>query len=59
MSFENVEVGIMGTAKKVIINKDETIIIDGAGCKDSIKARVEAIREEMELTTSDYDKEKL
>ena len=59
MSFENVEVGILGTAKKVIINKDETIIIDGAGDKEAIKQRVEQIREEMTLATSEYDKEKL
>lgn len=41
MSFENVEIGILGSAKKVIINKDETIIIDGAGEKESIKTRVD------------------
>ena len=41
MSFENVDVGILGTAKKVIINKDETIIIDGAGEKEAIKGRVD------------------
>jgi chaperonin GroEL len=47
MSFENVDVTILGSAKKVIINKDETIIIDGAGEKHTIKERVESIREEM------------
>ena len=41
MSFENVDIAILGTAKKVIINKDETIIIDGAGDKETIKGRVE------------------
>lgn len=41
MSFENVDVSILGSAKKVIINKDETIIIDGAGEKDVIKSRVD------------------
>ena len=41
MSFENVDVSILGSAKKVIINKDETIIIDGAGEKEVIKSRVE------------------
>lgn len=41
MSFENCDVTILGSAKKVIINKDETIIIDGAGEKETIKGRVE------------------
>lgn len=59
MSFENVDVSILGTAKKVIINKDETIIIDGAGDREVIKGRVDQIREEMDLATSEYDKEKL
>lgn len=59
MTFENVDIGILGSAKKVIINKDETIIIDGAGEKESIKHRVDSIREEMSLATSEYDKEKL
>ncbi len=59
MSFENVDMTILGSAKKVIINKDETIIIDGAGEKEVIKGRVDQIREEMTLATSEYDKEKL
>lgn len=59
MTFENVDVNILGSAKKVIINKDETIIIDGAGEKEAIKNRVDSIREEMSLATSEYDKEKL
>ena len=59
MSFENVEMSILGTAKKMIINKDESIIIDGSGDKDQIKQRVDSIREEMDLATSEYDKEKL
>jgi chaperonin GroEL len=41
MSFENVDMTILGSAKKVIINKDETIIIDGAGEKEVIKGRVD------------------
>ena len=41
MSFENVDVNILGSAKKVIINKDETIIIDGAGERETIKNRVD------------------
>ena len=59
MSFENCELDILGTAKKVIIKKDDTIVIKGGGSKEDIQKRVEAIREEMEATTSEYDKEKL
>jgi chaperonin GroEL len=50
---------MLGQAKRVTIDKDNTTIVDGAGNKDSIKARVEAIRAQIENTTSDYDKEKL
>ncbi len=49
----------LGTAKKVVINKDTTTIIEGAGKKTEIKARIEQIRTQIEATTSDYDKEKL
>lgn len=59
MNFDSSEVGILGSAKKMIIKKDDTIIIDGAGEKEDINKRVESIREEMEASTSDYDKEKL
>ena len=50
---------MLGTAKKVAITKDDTTIIDGAGDKDAIAARVTQIRAQIEDTTSDYDKEKL
>jgi chaperonin GroEL len=59
MSFESADIGIMGTAKKVIINKDETVIIHGSGDKQAIQERIHAIRAEIDLTTSDYEKEKL
>lgn len=59
MSFDNVDIGILGTAKKVIVNKDETVIIHGAGDKQAIQERIQAIRAEMEQTTSEYEKEKL
>ena len=59
MSLENGDLNILGTAKKVIIKKDDTIIINGGGNKEEIQKRVENIREEMEMTTSEYDKEKL
>ena len=49
----------LGRAKKVKIDKDNTIIIEGAGKKDAIKARVAMIQRELEKSTSDYDKEKL
>ncbi|HEV7658431.1 MAG TPA: chaperonin GroEL [Allosphingosinicella sp.] len=59
IKLENVTVAMLGQAKRVTIDKDNTTIVDGAGNKDSIKARVEAIRAQIENTTSDYDKEKL
>jgi chaperonin GroEL len=59
IKLENVTVAMLGQAKRVTIDKDNTTIVDGAGDKDAIKARVEAIRAQIENTTSDYDKEKL
>ncbi|MFV0292323.1 MAG: chaperonin GroEL [Paracoccus sp. (in: a-proteobacteria)] len=59
MKLENVTVDMLGTAKKVSINKDNTTIVDGAGEKAEIEARVSQIRQQIEETTSDYDKEKL
>jgi chaperonin GroEL len=59
MKLENVGIDMLGRAKKVSINKDNTTIVDGAGDKDEIKARVAQIRTQIEETTSDYDKEKL
>ena len=57
--LENVTMDMLGSAKKVAITKDDTTIIDGAGDKDAIAARVTQIRVQIEKTTSDYDKEKL
>ena len=57
--LENVELPQLGTAKKVIVNKDDTTIIDGAGEGQAVKERCTAIKNEIESTTSDYDKEKL
>jgi chaperonin GroEL len=57
--LENVTVEWLGTAKKVNIDKDNTTIVDGAGKKDAINARIKLIRNQIEETTSDYDKEKL
>jgi chaperonin GroEL len=50
---------MLGQAKRVTIDKDNTTIVDGAGSRDRIEARVAAIRQQIENTTSDYDKEKL
>ncbi|MEL6386613.1 MAG: chaperonin GroEL [Pseudomonadota bacterium] len=59
IKLENVALDMLGTAKKVTINKDDTVIVDGAGAKKDIEARVGQIRKQIEDTTSDYDKEKL
>ncbi|WP_417266863.1 chaperonin GroEL [Celeribacter baekdonensis] len=59
MKLENVTMDMLGSAKKITITKDETTIIDGAGEKAEIEARVAQIRTQIEETTSDYDREKL
>jgi len=59
MKLENVTIDMLGTAKRISITKDETTIIDGAGAKAEIEARVSQIRQQIEETTSDYDREKL
>ncbi len=59
MKLESVTMDMLGTAKKVQITKDETTIVDGAGAKAEIEARVSQIRQQIEETTSDYDREKL
>ena len=59
MKLESVTMDMLGQAKKVSITKDETTIVDGAGEKAEIEARVSQIRKQIEDTTSDYDREKL
>jgi len=59
IKLENVKLAMLGTAKKVRITKDDTTIIDGSGKKTEINARVAQIKQQIEETTSDYDKEKL
>jgi chaperonin GroEL len=59
IKLENVKINMLGTAKKVRIDKDNTTIIDGAGKKSDIQARVGQIKAQIEETTSDYDREKL
>ncbi len=59
IKLENVTVEMLGSAKKVVISKEETTIIDGVGDKSAIEARCGQIRNQVEETTSDYDREKL
>jgi chaperonin GroEL len=59
LKLENTTLDMLGTAEKVTINKENTTIVNGAGDKEMIKARVAQIRQQMTTTTSDYDKEKL
>lgn len=59
MKIENVTLDMLGTAKRIEVTKDDTTIIDGAGDKEEIKARAAQIRQEIEVTKSDYDREKL
>ncbi|MBA16175.1 MAG: chaperonin GroEL [Sphingomonas sp.] len=59
IKLESVTLNMLGTAKTVTIDKDNTTIVDGAGDADAIKARTEQIRQQIEQTTSDYDREKL
>ncbi len=57
--LENVVLKDLGRAKRVVIDKDNTTIVDGAGKADDIQGRIKAIKQQVETTTSDYDKEKL
>src|SRR5206468_6073497 len=59
IQLENVQLTDLGRAKKVKIDKDNTVVIEGAGKKDAIKARIAQIQAELSKSTSDYDKEKL
>ncbi len=59
IKLENVHIEDLGRAKKVVVDKDTTTIIEGAGKKSDIEARVKQIRAQIEETTSDYDREKL
>ncbi|NOZ21233.1 MAG: chaperonin GroEL [Planctomycetes bacterium] len=59
IELANIEMTDLGRAKKIVVDKDNTTIIEGAGSTDAIKGRIEQIRNEIEATTSDYDREKL
>jgi len=59
IEMENISVKQLGQAKKVTIDNDDTIIIEGAGSQQGINGRIKQIKDEIEITTSDYDREKL
>ncbi len=59
LKLENVELEQLGSVKRVVVTKDNTLLVEGAGSKRDIQARAEQIRSQIEKTTSDYDKEKL
>ena len=59
LKLDNADLSLLGTARKVVVTKDETTIVDGAGDADQIQGRVNQIRAEIERTDSDYDREKL
>jgi chaperonin GroEL len=57
--LENVVVGMLGSARRVVVDKDNTTIVDGAGSNEDVESRIAQIRLQIEGTTSDYDREKL
>ncbi len=59
LKLENVTLDLLGTAKRIIITKDNTTIVDGGGAKDDVKGRINQIKTEIENTDSDWDREKL
>ncbi len=59
VKLENIDAGVLGTAKRIVVTKDNTTVIEGAGKKKDIQARIDTIRTQIEKTTSDYDREKL
>jgi len=59
MSLEKASINDLGTAKRIVVSKENTVIVDGAGAKADIEARVAQVRAQIEETSSDYDKEKL
>src|SRR3954469_3130451 len=59
LKLENVELDDLGSAKRVVVDKDNTLLVEGGGSKKEIQARAEQIRKQIETTTSDYDREKL
>ena len=57
--LENIVIGMLGTARRVVVDKDNTTIVGGSGAKENVDGRVEQIRKQIEETTSEYDREKL
>ncbi|MGV9183259.1 chaperonin GroEL [Arcanobacterium canis] len=59
LKLENADLSMLGTARKIVLTKDNTTIVDGAGSKEDLDARVAVIKSQIEKSTSDYDREKL
>jgi chaperonin GroEL len=59
LKLENVTLDLLGTARKIVVTKDETTIVEGAGTDDDLKGRINQIKSEIDNTDSDYDREKL
>src|SRR5213075_1204862 len=59
LKLENIGLELVGRARKVVVTKDETTIVEGAGAKSDVSGRIQQIRSEIENTDSDYDREKL
>jgi chaperonin GroEL len=59
LKLENADLGLLGRARKVVVTKDETTIVEGAGSKSDVTGRINQIKQEIENTDSDYDREKL
>jgi chaperonin GroEL len=59
LKLENVTLDLLGTARKIVVTKDETTIVEGGGAEDEIKGRINQIKAEIDNTDSDYDREKL
>ncbi|HOP79697.1 MAG TPA: chaperonin GroEL, partial [Armatimonadota bacterium] len=59
LKLENIDINQLGTAKKVVVTKEETTIVEGAGSQEAIKGRIAQIKKQIEDTDSDYDREKL
>ena len=59
MTFENITPAVLGSAKRVVVSKDKTLLVNGNGDSDAIKNRADEIRKSISTTTSDYDREKL
>src|ERR671922_293421 len=59
IKLENIDLEMLGKARKVVVTKDDTTIVEGSGSTDNIKARISQIRQEIDRTDSDWDREKL